>query len=110
MGAQYVLVTGTHENTPQVVNTLYGAEGLLRQDRWERLAGSYHGSGCTLASAIAGCLAGGASLEEAVRDAQDYTWQTLKHGFRGGMGQFIPDRLFWARDEAQATDDTGTKP
>lgn len=110
MGAQYVLVTGTHENTPQVVNTLYGAEGLLRQDRWERLAGSYHGSGCTLASAIAGCLAGGASLEEAVRDAQDYTWQTLKHGFRGGMGQFIPDRLFWARDEAQANDDTGTKP
>ena len=110
MGAQYVLVTGTHENTPQVVNTLYCAEGLLRKDSWERLPGSYHGSGCTLASAIAGCLAGGASLEEAVRDAQDYTWQTLKHGFRGGMGQFIPDRLFWARDEAQAADDTVTRP
>jgi hydroxymethylpyrimidine/phosphomethylpyrimidine kinase len=99
MGAQYVLITGTHENTPDVVNTLYGSEGLQRRDRWERLPGSYHGSGCTLASAIAGCIAGGASIEDAVRDAQDYTWQTLKHGFQAGMGQLIPDRLFWARGD-----------
>jgi hydroxymethylpyrimidine/phosphomethylpyrimidine kinase len=104
MGAQYVLITGTHENTPEVVNTLYSVDGVIRRDRWERLPGSFHGSGCTLASAIAGCIAGGASVEDAVRDAQDYTWQTLKNGFRGGMGQFIPDRFFWARgndDEAE---------
>lgn len=97
MGAQYVLITGTHENTPQVINTLYGPEGVIRHDQWERLPGSYHGSGCTLASAIAGCIASGAGIEDAVRDAQDYTWQTLKNGFRAGMGQFIPDRFFWAR-------------
>lgn len=102
MGAQYVLITGTHESTPEVINTLYGPDGVIRHDRWERLPGSYHGSGCTLASAIAGCLAGGASVEEAVRDAQDYTWQALRHGFRGGMGQFIPDRLFWAREDDEA--------
>lgn len=99
MGAQYVLITGTHENTPQVVNTLYGADGVIRRDQWERLPGSYHGSGCTLASAVAGCIAGGASMEDAVHDAQDYTWQTLAAGFRAGMGQFIPDRFFWARGE-----------
>ncbi|MBP6190042.1 MAG: hydroxymethylpyrimidine/phosphomethylpyrimidine kinase [Azonexus sp.] len=99
MGAQYVLITGTHENTPQVVNTLYGDEGVIRRDQWERLPGSYHGSGCTLASAIAGCIAGGASMEDAVRDAQDYTWQALAAGFRAGMGQFIPDRFFWARGD-----------
>ncbi len=99
MGAQYVLITGTHESTPQVINTLYGTEGVIRRDNWERLPGSYHGSGCTLASAIAGCIAGGASIEDAVRDAQDYTWQTLANGFRAGMGQFIPDRFFWARGE-----------
>ena len=98
-GANYALITGTHENTPDVINTLYGPEGLVRRDRWERLPGSYHGSGCTLASAIAGCLANGAGIEEAVRDAQDYTWQTLRNGFRAGMGQLIPDRLFWARED-----------
>jgi hydroxymethylpyrimidine/phosphomethylpyrimidine kinase len=107
MGAQYVLITGTHENTPQVVNTLYGPDGVIRRDEWERLPGSYHGSGCTLASAIAGCIAGGANIEDAVRDAQDYTWQTLKNGFRGGMGQFIPDRFFWARGGDEAAEKTG---
>ena len=108
MGAQYVLITGTHENTPQVVNTLYGVDVVIRRDTWERLPGSYHGSGCTLASAIAGCIAGGASMEDAVRDAQNYTWQTLANGFRAGMGQFIPDRFFWARGgEEEASKEKG---
>ncbi len=106
MGAQYVLITGTHENTPQVVNTLYSAEGVIRRDDWERLPGSYHGSGCTLASAIAGCIAGGASVEDAVRDAQDYTWQTLANPLRPGMGQFIPDRFFWARSDDESEENT----
>lgn len=102
MGCQYVLVTGTHENTPQVVNTLYGDDGRkLRADRWDRLPGSYHGSGCTLASAIAACLASGTDIETAVKEAQDYTWQALAKAFRPGMGQYIPDRLFWARDEGE---------
>jgi hydroxymethylpyrimidine/phosphomethylpyrimidine kinase len=106
LGAQYVLVTGTHENTPQVVNSLYGETGLVRRDQWDRLPGSYHGSGCTLASAVAACLANGASIEDAVRDAQDYTWRTLANAFRPGMGQFIPDRFFWARNDE---DEGGTE-
>lgn len=97
LGCEFVLVTGTHASTPKVVNTLYGSEGVLRTDSWERLPGSYHGSGCTLAAAVAATLANGLTVEEAVHDAQDYTWQTLSHGFRPGMGQFIPDRMFWAR-------------
>jgi hydroxymethylpyrimidine/phosphomethylpyrimidine kinase len=98
-GCNYVLVTGTHEGTPQVVNTLYGGSGVVRSDKWDRLPGSYHGSGCTLASAIAANLAVGMDVGEAVRDAQDYTWQTLAAGFRPGMGQYVPDRFFWARGE-----------
>ena len=98
-GCEYVLVTGTHENTPQVVNTLYGQDGVLRSDSWQRLPGSYHGSGCTLASAIAATIANGLAIGDAVKDAQEYTWQTLKSAFRPGMGQYIPDRLFWAREE-----------
>jgi len=98
-GCEYVLLTGTHENTPEVVNDLYHRGGLLRSDRWDRLQGSYHGSGCTLASAVAACLAHGLAIEDAVRQAQDYTWQALAAGFRPGMGQFIPNRFFWARQE-----------
>ncbi len=111
MGAQYVLITGTHEATPEVVNTLYTKNGVVRSDTWARLPGSYHGSGCTLASAIAAMLANGLDLPDAVREAQDYVWQTLKSAYRPGMGQFIPDRLFWARDEAATPgDDTAAPP
>jgi hydroxymethylpyrimidine/phosphomethylpyrimidine kinase len=111
-GSEYVLVTGTHEATPQVVNTLYGKGGVVRSDSWERLAGSYHGSGCTLASAIAAMLANGLELPEAVREAQEYTWNTLAKAYRPGMGQLLPDRLFWAREEesdAPVGDDEATR-
>ena len=103
MGSEYVLITGTHERSLEVVNTLYGgmaaSTGLIKAYHWERLPGSYHGSGCTLTSAIAACLAHGLTMEEAIQEAQEYTWQTLKNAFRPGMGQFIPDRFFWARDD-----------
>ena len=102
-GCEYVLITGTHHHTPEVINTLYDKNGIVRADRWPRLQGSYHGSGCTLASACAALIAQDDILSEAVHEAQEYTWQTLQAGFRPGMGQFIPDRMFWARDE----DDNG---
>jgi len=101
-GCEYVLITGTHENTPMVVNTLYHTDGEPSSESWERLQGSYHGSGCTLASAIAATIANGVPMQEAVRDAQEYTWQTLRGAFRPGMGQYIPDRLFWAREDENA--------
>jgi hydroxymethylpyrimidine/phosphomethylpyrimidine kinase len=98
LGCEYLLATGTHEATAEVVNTLYGQEGMVRSDSWRRLAGSYHGSGCTLASAIAAALANGLDVADAVREAQEYTWQALARGFRPGMGQLLPDRFFWARE------------
>lgn len=104
MGSEYVLVTGTHEHTQKVVNTLYSERGVVRSDEWPRLSGIYHGSGCTLASAIAALLANGLPMAEAVKEAQEFTWQALQYGFRPGMGQHIPDRLFWARDEEDASD------
>lgn len=104
LGCEYVLITGTHENTSKVINILHGERGFIRSDNWPRLPGIYHGSGCTLASAIAALLANGLPMEEAVREAQEYTWETLKYGFRPGMGQHIPDRLFWARDDEDDDD------
>ena len=101
MGARNVLVTGTHEPTRDVVNTLYAASGVVREDRWPRLAGSYHGSGCTLASAIAAQLALGLEVPAAVQAAQDYAWRTLEAAFRPGSGQWIPDRMFALRQVAR---------
>lgn len=105
MGCEYVLITGAHENTRQVTNTLYTDSGIVRSDVWQRLTGSFHGSGCTLASAIAATLANGLPISDGVYEAQEYTWQALKAGFHPGMGQYLPDRLFWARNEHESKEE-----
>ncbi|MCF6323468.1 MAG: bifunctional hydroxymethylpyrimidine kinase/phosphomethylpyrimidine kinase [Gammaproteobacteria bacterium] len=101
MGCEYVLVTGTHEATTEVTNTLYGNRRKLESFTWDRLPETYHGSGCTLASAIAGLIAQGMEPFTAVHEAQEYTWEALRAGYRLGMGQHLPNRFFWARDDAE---------
>ncbi len=96
-GCHYVLITGGHENSKDVVNTLYGENRQLESYRWPRLPFNYHGSGCTLSSAIAGLLAHNMDILSVVKKAQEYTWDALNGGSRIGRGQYIPNRLFWAR-------------
>lgn len=93
-GCRYVLLTGTHAKTADVANQLHDTSGMVREDRWPRLPGSYHGSGCTLASAVAAHLAHGRDVPEAVAAAQDFTWRTLSNAFSPGAGQAIPNRFF----------------
>jgi len=98
LGVKHVLITGTHEDTPEVINTLYNEAHPGETFTWDRLPHSYHGSGCTLASAIAGLLARGLDTFTAINEAQEYTWNTLNEGFRPGQGQYLPNRLFWSAD------------
>jgi len=92
LGCQRVLITGTHEADAEVINTLYSPAGILNRSVWPRLPGSYHGSGCTLAAAIAAQLALGQALPTAVAIAESYTWHSLYRGWRPGAGQFLPRR------------------
>jgi hydroxymethylpyrimidine/phosphomethylpyrimidine kinase len=96
-GPRYVLLTGSGEPGPQVVNVLYGPDGVVRTDAWERLPDRYLGAGNTLSAALVGALAHGMDVPEAVREAQEFTWQSLAAAFRPGMGQALPDRFFWLR-------------
>lgn len=105
-GCEFVLVTGTSEPGREVVNTLYGRDGVVRADAWPRLPGAFHGAGETLAAALAAMLANGLDMPEAVREAQDYTWHALKSAYRPGMGRLLPDRLFWAREDGNGRGDT----
>ena len=97
LGAEYVLITGAHELTEQVINRLHGPK-ISESFYYERLPGDYHGSGCTLTAACAGAIAHGVDVVNAVVQAQRFTWNALRHGWRPGTGQLLPDRLFWARD------------
>ena len=98
MKCQNILITGTHEETDNVVNTLYSSTNKIIPYHWDRLPGSYHGSGCTLTSAISAYYALGLSIGEAIEEAQYFTWQTLKSGFKPGKGQLIPNRFFAIND------------
>jgi len=95
-GAGAVLLTGTHEREqePEIVHRLYRPSHPAAASTCKRLPGRYHGSGCTLAAAIAARLAHGETLEEAVGQALGYTWKSLTHAFRAGRCQSLPDRLF----------------
>jgi hydroxymethylpyrimidine/phosphomethylpyrimidine kinase len=94
LGCDYVLITGTHEDTAAVENLCFHQGSLIETFKYARLPYSYHGSGCTLASAIAAFIALGFEPMQALVKAQDYTWQTLVNGFQAGQGQHLPNRFF----------------
>lgn len=94
-GCQYVLVTGSHESTPHVENRLFYKQQRIEVFSWNRLPHSYHGSGCTLASSIAGLLAQNLDGFSAIAEGQDYTWNALDNAYKVGKGQHNPNRFFW---------------
>jgi hydroxymethylpyrimidine/phosphomethylpyrimidine kinase len=97
-GCRYVLAKGADEDTPGVENVLYGSDGLTEVFRWRRLPGQYHGSGCTLAAAIAALVARGRPVPAAVAEAQRYTWHALQSAYKPGNGQYVPRRLAAQQD------------
>ena len=96
-GTHYVLITGSHEKTNKVCNVLYGNNRKLDTRTWPRLPTQYHGSGCTLASAIAANLARGQDVVSATHQAQEFTWRSLEVAYQLGMGQKIPNRFHWLK-------------
>ena len=91
-GSRNVLIKGGHGAEDEVVNHWFSGDGAARDWHWPRLPGSFHGSGCTLASAIAGLLAQGHGMAEALDGGQRFTQQALAHAFSIGPGQCIPQR------------------
>ncbi|MDO3386718.1 hydroxymethylpyrimidine/phosphomethylpyrimidine kinase [Gilvimarinus sp. SDUM040013] len=95
-GSQAVLITGTSRTNKDYINTLYVPGQQARRYSWPRLSHFSHGSGATLSASISAYLAYGLRLTDAVEQGQEFTWQSLNASRRLGMGQCIPNRLFWA--------------
>jgi hydroxymethylpyrimidine/phosphomethylpyrimidine kinase len=98
-GCDYVLLTGTHETTPEVSNQLFHDGRCYETYSWNRLPYSYHGSGCTLAAGIAALLAQGLEPFQAIAEAQEFTWNSLASAYQSGKGQHNPNRFYWVDDE-----------
>ncbi len=101
LGAKAVLITGTHDSAAAdtITHRLFRPGMAPLSSSWQRLPGEYHGSGCTLTSAIAARLALGEPLEKAVQQALEFSWQALRHAFRSGRCQATPNRMFQLEKE-----------
>jgi hydroxymethylpyrimidine/phosphomethylpyrimidine kinase len=92
-GCRRVLITGGDEPGAEVVNIAYAPVQPSRRYVWPRLPETFHGAGCTLASAIAALLARGVDLDEALQQAQEWTQGSLQRAFTVGRGRRIPGRI-----------------
>jgi hydroxymethylpyrimidine/phosphomethylpyrimidine kinase len=97
-GCQHVLLKGGHgPQQEDVVNRWYAAqpEPVVESASWTwpRLPDEFHGSGCTLAAALAACLARGLAMRDAIDLAQRYTQRALSTSYAIAAGQRIPNRV-----------------
>ena len=102
-GCEYVLITGTHEATPKVVNTLYGKGGIVRSDAWPRLPG--------MAITAPAARSRRRSRRNSRMDSSCRRRCARRRTTPGmhwrkpiarAWGSILPDRLFWARDSDDA--------
>ncbi len=98
-GVPYTLVTGIPLPDQFIENTLATANTVLCSSKAERFEATFAGAGDTLSAALAALIATGTELSESFREALNYLDNCLEGGFQPGMGQALPDRLFWARDD-----------
>ena len=89
MGARAVLLKGGHLDEGQRVVDRYDDGAVDAEFIHDRLALEGHGTGCTLASAIAANLCLGMSLPIAVEAATDYIERALRGGYRPGRGNVV---------------------
>jgi hydroxymethylpyrimidine/phosphomethylpyrimidine kinase len=99
MGCEYLFLTGAPaDDVHDVANVLFDQSGVIRQDSWQRIAGSFAGAGTTLSATISAMLANGIDVPEAVFEAQEFTIAAIANAQRFGMGRLALDRYFWARE------------
>lgn len=93
-GARHTLLKGGHEPGASLVNRLYRGVEVIYESASIRLPGEYHGSGCTLASALAAGLAVGLDMAPAVVQAERFVAGALERADRPRpVGQFLPLRV-----------------
>ena len=109
LGVPYTLVTGVPLPEQHIDNVLVTPEAVVTHEKFERIEAVFAGAGDTLSAALAALLATGMDLPEATREALSYLDRCLDEGFSPGMGQVVPDRLFWAQPEGESEEGESTE-
>jgi hydroxymethylpyrimidine/phosphomethylpyrimidine kinase len=102
LGASAVLLKGGHLVTGDEVVDLFAAkhndEIVVQEIRHPRLSLNAHGTGCTLAAAIAANLALGRPLTDSCIASSDYVHRALRGGIRPGASDVLVLDHFGAAD------------
>jgi len=88
----WILVTTADDSEVDIEHRLYHQSELVGQFTYKKLPGKYHGSGCTLSSAISALIASDVPVKIACKRALDYTYQTLLSAKKLGKMQYHPNR------------------
>ena len=105
LGVPYTLVTGIPLPEQFIDNAMATPQAVLYNEKFERFDAVFSGAGDTLSAALAALLGNGHDLQSATAEALTYLDQSLGAGFHPGMGQTVPDRMFWAQVEANEDDE-----
>ena len=89
LGASAVFLKGGHLRGDAEVTDLFADAGGIRGIAHPRLRIEAHGTGCTLASAIAANLCLGLPLADACFAASGYVHAALQKGYRPGRGEIV---------------------
>ena len=107
----YTLVTEIPLPDQFIDNVLATPQAVLYSEKFERFEAIFAGAGDTLSAALAALLANGHDLQSATSEALTYLDHSLDGGFHPGMGNIVPDRLFWAQADLDAEEgETGDEP
>ncbi|OYY96040.1 MAG: hydroxymethylpyrimidine/phosphomethylpyrimidine kinase [Polaromonas sp. 28-63-22] len=104
LGVPYTLVTGIPLPDQFIDNVLATPQAVLYSEKFERFEAVFSGAGDTLCAALAALLANGHDLQAATAEALTYLDHSLDAGFHPGMGNIVPDRMFWAQTDVDADD------
>jgi hydroxymethylpyrimidine/phosphomethylpyrimidine kinase len=104
VGVPYTLVTGMPLPDQFIENVLATPEAVVHTEKFERFDAVFAGAGDTLSATLAALLASGCDLSSATTEALSYLDRCLDGGFRPGMGNVVPDRLFWAQPESEGSE------
>ena len=93
LNCSWVLVTTSDSSKNDIEHRLYKKSELIRSFRYKKLPNKFHGSGCTLSSAISALLAKGIGVEDACNQGLSYTYQCLLTAKKLGKMQYHPNRI-----------------
>lgn len=92
-GTTAALIKGGHISGDPIYDVLVTEDQTLVFEHERVRTPTTHGSGCTLAASVAGRLATGRSLSEAVKESIEYLDRSIQHHYAVGEGGAVNHRV-----------------